>query len=332
MNRVKRFYALARAFSSYVRRQAVFSYLPVRFWIEPTNICNLRCVMCPNSAPRPIKRGYMDADLFYRIIDEIKSFAHNMNIHHRGESLLHRQLPEFVHYARQHGLVVRLHTNATLLDEEMSRKLIESGLSFISFSFDGYEKAEYESVRVRADFDRTLANIIRFLRLKQKLGTGKPETVIEVMELSRHTSGKQGRLREAFRRRFANLPLDRFIIKPPHNWAGSYGDVINERSRERTGNGKFVPCTFPWFALVIFWDGTVVSCPQDFYGEYVLGNVTEKSIRDIWRDEPMLNLRRKMISQDVSSFVACRDCDQLKRKTILRIPRSNLKGFLKENV
>ena len=64
----------------------------------------------------------------------------------------------------------------------MSKSLIEAGLDLISFSFDGYNKKSYESIRVKANFDKTLANIERLFELKKELKSKTPKTVMEIME------------------------------------------------------------------------------------------------------------------------------------------------------
>ena len=119
--------------------------------------------------------------------------------------------------------------------------------------------------------------------------------------------------------------LDRFIVKPPHNWAGSYG-----RGDEEALSRRLAPCTFPWFALVVFWNGDVVPCPQDYYGELLLGDLRTGTLSGIWRGDKLDELRRDMARLDVDDREPCSHCDMLNRRTFARIPTANLKAFLKE--
>ena len=321
---------LGRAYKAYVGGDESAGYPPLRLWVEPTDVCNLRCVMCPQSTERPFAKGYMEFDLFRKIVDEAKGFVYDVNLHHRGESTIHPRLPDMVRYAKDAGLYTRLHSNATLLDEAMATALIENGLDLLSFSFDGYDRESYEKIRVKAKFDRTLGNIVRFLEVKRRLGKRTPYVVFETIDFSVGPPTHEDRERErSFRSRFEGLPLDRFIVKRPHNWAGTYepGDPRLDGRPPR-----YTPCTFPWYSLVIFWDGTVTPCPQDWYGDLYLGDVKRQTLLEIWNGPAMLELRKKMHAQDVQCLVPCNQCDILRRPTFLGVPTTNMKDFLKENV
>lgn len=321
---------LGRLYKGYISGDETCAYLPLRLWIEPTDVCNLRCVMCPQSEPRAFAKGYMDFGLYTKIVDEAREFVHDVNLHHRGESTIHPRLADMVRYAKDAGIYTRLHTNGTLLDEEKAVRLIESGLDLISFSFDGYDRESYEKIRVKAKFERTLGHILRFLEVKRRLRKRTPYAIFETIDFSVGPPTAEDRERErAFRARFADLPLDRFIVKRPHNWAGTYapGDP-----RAQGKPRRYSPCTFPWYSMVIFWDGTVAPCPQDWYGELYMGDAKRQSLREIWNGPEMVELRKKMQAQDVQCLSPCNQCDMLWRPTFLGVPTTNMKDFLKENV
>jgi hypothetical protein len=46
----------------------------------------------------------------------------------------------------------------------------------------------------------------------------------------------------------------------------------------------------------------------------------------------MRELRRKMHEKDVSCLTPCNECDMLWRPTLLGVPTTHMKDFLKENV
>jgi radical SAM protein with 4Fe4S-binding SPASM domain len=316
MTRTTYYKRLWRIFRAYKGRRTRLDYMPIRLWIEPTSICNLRCVMCPNKELTKEQKGFMDFELFKKIIDEAKGFVSDVHLLHRGESLLHPDFFKMVRYAHDAGIVTRFHTNGTLLDEDKARRLIEAGLDQFAFSFDGLDKESYESIRVNADFDKTTANILRFLDIKKELKAEKPVTFIELIYFPDvfKRLGK-GALR-AFKARFKGLPLDKLHIKELHNWAGDAGTVRRKKD--------YSPCTFLWHALIIFWDGSVLPCTQDFFGYYTLGNVKDTTIREIWNNEKMIDLRKKILARDISGLETCSQCDRLWRPKILGIPRQFL--------
>lgn len=323
---MRHIFHLANLYYHYRKKSLNVPVPPTRIWLEPTNACNLRCIMCPNGTDyNALKRGMMEWELFQELISQIKEFAYDVNLFHRGESLLHPRFVEMVKVTAESGLRARLHTNATILDEDYSREIIEAGLDFISFSFDGYDKETYEKVRVGANFEEVLGNIIKFLEIKKELGKGKPYTVIEVMEVLKGSEKELARKREEFKAKFKNLPLEKFIVRRIHNWAGLYN--INRRGRL-----NYVPCTFPFYSMTIFYDGKVPACPQDFFGEIIIGDATKSSLLEIWNSENMKALRKSFAKEENVKHPRCQKCDMIYRETFLGIPKSYLKFFIRENI
>jgi radical SAM protein with 4Fe4S-binding SPASM domain len=316
MTRLEYAKRLGRMFRAYKGRKTRLDYMPIRLWIEPTSVCNLRCVMCPNKELTKDQKGFMDFELFKKIVDEARGFVSDVHLLHRGESLLHPDFFKMVRYAHDAGIVTRFHTNGTLLDEDKSRRLIEAGLDQFAFSVDGLDKETYESIRVNAVFEKTMANIIRFLKIKKELGAKKPVTFIELIHFPDAAQKYDKAARRAFIERFKGLPLDRLHVKELHNWAGDVGTA--------PASTAYSPCTFLWHALIIFWDGAVLPCTQDFFGYYRLGNVRDSSLREIWNNDKMIRLREKILAGDVSDLETCSKCDRLWRKQILGIPREYL--------
>ena len=327
MVKQKHLYTLARIFWDYQRRKIICPHLPTRLWIESTDMCNLKCIMCLNKSVPAEKKGFMDLDLYKKIIDEIGVYAHDICLSHRGEPLMHPDIFEMIEYAKKKGLYIRLHTNATLLTEEKSCKLLESGLDLISFSFDGYNKETYEKIRVNANFDETLDNIAFLLKRKREMKKKSPYTILEVIEFPQYAQEMNQTNRKKFEMVLDSMHLDEFIIKKLHNWGGDYS-----LETEKKNSGNYLPCTFPWYASVILWDGTVVPCPQDFLGSYQVGNVSDNRLSELWNNDKMISLRKKMVNNDIQDLKACINCDRLYRKTIFGAPTQYLIPFLLDNI
>jgi len=263
----------------------------------------------------------MDFALFQKIVDEAKNFVFDVHLLHRGESLLHPDFFKMIRYAHDARIVTRFHTNGTLLTEDKARKLIESGLDQFAFSFDGFDAESYEKIRVKAKFDQTVANIIRFLEIKKEMGAKKPVTFLELIHFPDVFKKTDQAARQAFLDRFKGLPLDQVHIKELHNWAGDAGG--EDRSKKPYG-----PCTFLWHALIIFWDGSVLPCTQDFFGKSTLGNVRDSSLQEIWNNDKMIGLREKLVTHDIADLETCSKCDRLWRPALFGIPREYLGRLL----
>lgn len=320
---------LLKLYSGYIRRRETVSQLPSRIWIEPTPSCNFKCGHCPNGMDEPFSTGLMKMELFKKIIDELEGSVYDVNLFHRGESLIHPKLSQMVAYCHQKGMRTRLHTNAGLLTKARARDLIEAGLSYISFSVDGYTKQVYDEVRLGGDFNETIENIKTFLKLKQEYRSAAPYSIVQVMEIGEEADGKNDR-RKAFKKLFEKTALDRLIVRTPHNWAGDadeFGSGMNGVSHSR-----FTPCTFLWYSMTIFFDGTVAPCPQDFFGKIKIGNVAENSVASVWNNDTMIEMRARMKRRDVNGLAPCQTCDILTRRTFMGVPTNYLSTFIKDNL
>lgn len=264
----------------------------------------------------------MELDLFKKIIDEAKEFAYDIMLYLGGESLLHPDIVQMVEYTSRAGLISQLNTNATLLTKELSSSLVKAGLSRIVFSFDGYEKETYEKIRVGADFDKTLNNIVEFLKLKQELRSKKPEAIFQIIEFDKDNKEEKRR----FKNSLDSLPLNRFKFISPHTFGGRF------KEHDKVKGSSYTPCTFLWYSMSILWDGTVVPCCVDVEGSYELGNAKKSSLKDIWNREKMLTLREKMEKREVDELKICSGCDILWKKKFLGVPTRYLTEFIKENL
>ncbi|MDP8247220.1 MAG: radical SAM protein [Candidatus Tritonobacter lacicola] len=314
MGKISSLLNLGSAYSNYARGKTVCGHAPLQVWVEPTSVCNLRCPMCPNEALPLEKKGFMDMALFRKIIDDITGMVRNISICHRGEPLLHREICEMIRYAGSKGLAAGIHTNATVLDENLSRRLIESGLSRLSFSFDGFTKEDYGKIRVGADFDAVLGNIVSFLKIKKASGSTLPHVTLQVISMSK---GKNTEKKKAFLSRFEGLPLDRVYTKEAHNWAGAAGTVKRPGSRIHR-------CNSPWYSLVYHWDGSIHPCTLDYLGAYTIGDAGEDSALEAWNSAPMKTLRKEMAAGRLYACSHCLQCSKLYEKKILGISKRNI--------
>lgn len=345
MKRLSLLKSLSKSYISYLAKKEYCPYLPYKLWIETTSRCNLSCSACPNKDLGQKDRGDMDFALFKKIIDLSKDFVFEVNLFHRGEPLFHPEIIKMINYAALRNIKTCIHTNAVLLDSKMSQKIIGSGLSKIYFSLDTFIKSDYEKNRHGAVFDEVLSNIKEFLKIKKESGSKKPAAFILLMDLKNESLSSLDRKKnsEYFKsiiKDFRGLALDGIIKRGAHNWGGSLETAIateNHQSdsacisykKNPSENRDIITCTFPWYSLTIFFNGKVYLCPQDFTGLHQIGDINNKTIREIFNDGPIRFVRKKLGSRNISDMSPCSKCDRLKRKTFAGIPAENMGQFLK---
>jgi radical SAM protein with 4Fe4S-binding SPASM domain len=310
-----------RAIGTYLSRGEVCPQPPTTLWIEPTNRCNLRCVMCPTCQRTRSELGFMSLDVYRSLIDQVSSYVTTINLFVSGESLLHKDLAEMIRYASEHGIAVRLNTNATVLTEKRSLELLDSGLDHLIFSFDGYDAETYESVRVNAHFEPVLQNILRFLELKKERGAVRPYTILQTVVV-RHQEQMKEEERE-FRDRFRGLPMDAFIVREVHAWRGTFEEA---KTQAGAAGSRYTACPYVWSTMTVLWDGTVVPCCLDVWADYVLGNCQEQPLLSIWNSEVMRTLQRRLLAKEYADIPLCHQCDLLwSNENLLGLPQALLK-------
>ncbi len=283
--------------TDYQKKKTKARGFPNLLYIEPTNFCNLDCLMCVR---RKMKRavGYMEMSLFSKIIDEVKRYPVELiYLMMFGESLFHKNLIDMVKYCKKAGLKVGISTNATVLNAEISRKIVESGLDFFIISFDSVDPSTYNKIRKGARYEKTRENIETFLRIK---GKRKPTTIIQSLIMKGNRLEKK-KVQGIFSRYDVTIKF-----RPVHNWSGEDEDINELQVNQRNLNQNEL-CDKIWRHLTIQWDGTVVPCCNIYDKQISFGNVKEKTLKEIWNGERMKGFRKAhILGRGKIKF--CKDC------------------------
>jgi len=289
---------------SYVTGRTRLMTYPDRMYLESTNVCNLRCVMCPTGlglVTRP--KGFMDYDLFTQIVDEMAPHVQTTTLHIWGEPLLHPRIYDMMAYCRSHGLHSEISTNATRLDEESSRKILDAGLGAIYLCLDGATRETYERVRRRAGFEQTRENILRFAQMRSKRDGG-PRVSVQIIKIE-PTAAEI----EQFRRIWSIPGVDRVHVKAFDSW----GNQVEQISELRADAAEIVlpekrfHCPNLWYHVHIYWDGTLVCCDRDYNALNPLGNVRD-GVMKAWNGPRMVELRRQHLEGRLDDVPSCSGC------------------------
>jgi MoaA/NifB/PqqE/SkfB family radical SAM enzyme len=281
--------------------------MPATFWIDITRLCNLRCIICPQSMGLQPREAMMPLERFRAIVDDVCENHPVIKLYLSGEPLLHDGLVEMIEYAHAKGCRTVIHTNATLLTPEMSQRILESSLDVLSFSFDGCNAEVYEKLRPPAKFEEVRSHITGHLDLRRNAGGAGPRTVIEII----HTRETDGFL-ESFVEEWKASGIDEVRIAEYMTWLDRVADRRVDKAYEDSG---YKPCAAPFRYGCILSDGTVVPCCMDVDGRMPLGNVTEQPFHEVWVGNAYRRLRLQLLTGDLPPDLPCRTCTNIVRDT-----------------
>jgi radical SAM protein with 4Fe4S-binding SPASM domain len=286
-------------FNDYPRRGKVGAF-PLLLAVEPTSVCNLRCIMCFQADPRlseaPALQGFMDFDLYRRVIDEAAS--HNLPalvLASRGEPLLHKEIFRMIRYAKNAGIQdIKLNTNVTALTCDRSRALLESGVDTVVFSVDAAVKEQFERIRPGASFERVVRNIQEFNDIRRR---EYPHVRMRSRIYMILLDSSQDTLAAA---EFWRGLTDEFASRPAISRLNVY---------EMSGVSGKRPCSLLWERLYVWWDGKVNVCDEDYLSHLALGNLNDGlTVQELWHGSKMTAYRESHRAGRKDEWSPCRNC------------------------
>jgi len=273
---------------------------PTNLDLEVTNLCNLKCVMCPHSFDNHKDNfGFLDLNLAKRLIDEgSRNGLCAIKFNWRGEPLLHKDLPEMIRHAKQKGILETLvNTNGQLLTPKKSEALISAGLDKIIFSCDGATRETYEKIRRGASFRKFIKNIIGFVNIRNSKGLKKPLVRIQMVKMDSNISEVND---------FVKMwkPIVDSITTQDYTSRGEKDRRLSTQE-EKTGR---LPCPQIWQRIIVTWDGKVIMCCRDWFLKTVLGDIEGKTIESFWHGEKLNRIRQFHSQNQLIQVLACQDC------------------------
>jgi len=243
-----------------------------------TGSCNRNCSFCPVSNPEVYTKtnDELDTALFEKIVKDLQEISYDGKILFSAfsEPLLHKKVEELISIAKNNLPNVRLEivSNGDLLTSKKLKKLYKSGLDTINVSmYDGKHQIEY--------FNNMISE--------------------------------------------AEVPEDLVVLRRRYYESGNYGITISNRvglvdSNEfRDKDEESItelplkqPCYYPFYMILVDYNGDVLLCPHDWNKTLKFGNLKNEKLFDIWKGKVLNNIRNKLSNSD-RDFAACKNCDVL---------------------
>ncbi len=290
---------------------------PFSISIEPTTTCNLRCPECPSGLRRFSRNtGMLSLDMFTKVIDELGSFLMYIILYFQGEPYLNPSFFEFIKIAKKKRIYTATSTNGHFLNDENARKTIEAGLDRLIISLDGIGQEAYSEYRIGGSYKEVIEGINNIVKWKKKLRSKNPYVIVQflVLKTNEHQIDDIKKLCD-------ELSVDKLEFKTAQVYNYKNGnplipglDRYSRYNQLPDGTWKFknkLPnrCFRMWSSCVITWDGLIVPCCFDKDAEYRLGDIKDKSFKEIWRSKSYIDFRTKVFTQRKQIDI-CRNCTE----------------------
>ena len=284
-------------YETFPQRLKIDSFPPC-LQIEPTSICNYRCLFCYQVDEEFTRKtngmmGMMPLNLFKRIIDQTEGQCEAVTLASRGEPLICPDIEAMLRYMGGKFLALKLNTNAWFLDEKLCHVILESGVNTVVFSADAASEPAYSKLRVNGNLKRVHANIKRFQSIREH-NYPESRTITRVSGVNVPGVDSLQNMKK-----FWGELVDQVAFVEYNPWENSYGKSINEISD---------PCSDLWRRMFIWWDGKVNPCDVDFKSHLCIGNVSSENLDGLWQSEKYMALRENHVAAKRSHCEPCNRC------------------------
>jgi radical SAM protein with 4Fe4S-binding SPASM domain len=307
-------YSLLRAQPRVSLRDTVPLRAPFALYVEPTNICNFKCVYCPESFSDFEERSgglhRLDLGAFERISDQVLELGgvKTLNLYMMGEPFVNKNLADFIRIAKRKKIADRviITSNGSLLTEDASRRVIEAGLDFLRISIYGGDSEPFaRKTQSKIPLDRVHRNVARFKALRDEM---KGSTFLYVKMIDSGDAAENQHFLDLF------SPIaDEIVLEPVMNWndpeEGNLAQVDREAMLQTAlFQKKKNVCPFPFYTLVVHSDLRVSVCCVDWAKETVVGDLKTQTLAEVWRGERLREFQLAHLDRRRSEISACRNC------------------------
>ena len=310
------------------------AHKPVVFQLETTNVCNVRCEMCPRTSKMQRRLGHMKPEIYEKIIEQIEPYsppellkwrkylalsdfkdvfmksdedyfaftisAESLTLHGFGDPLLDPNIIDRIKVAKLKNIPVYFSCNPNNMNENLLRCLLDAGLDYLKYSLEGLDAEIIKKYRgIEVDMKQIYDILNKSIELVDR--NHYRTLVILTMLLFGKTNQETA---DAFLKEWYGQSLFAYVKNTHHAWVYKDDDnFFNTSQYMRTF------CEHPWMAVSILYDGTVVPCPLDYDGILAMGNVKEQSLEEIWNSKKYLEFRRQHAEGSFPESHYCNTCD-----------------------
>ena len=290
--------------------------------IEITSKCNERCVHC--YLPHDNKTSHIEADLLYNILEQCRE----MKLLHvtltGGEPMLHRNFLDFLKRCREYNLSVNVLSNLTLLTDEIVEEMKTNHLLGVQVSLYSMDPKIHDAItRMNGSFETTQKAILTLKEsdvpleiscpiLKQNKNSHK-----DVVAWAKARNIRIGcdyaiiagcdHTTQNLESRLSTNDVKEVICDKIANEPEYLKLLETEAEKKKNDKPDDIVCSVCHSSICIADNGNVYPCAG--WQSYVVGNIKETSLKDIWYNSKPVQHLRNLRKRDFSKCIQCPEKD-----------------------
>ena len=296
-DQILRYLVFRYKYEIYPKIKKIDNYPPY-LQIEPSSICNYRCVFCfeTDKSFTDKKNGFMGKmplELFKNIVDQINGKIEFISLASRGEPMANPDISKMLEYCKDKFLNLKINTNAALLDEKKIHAILSGGVKTLVFSADAADETLYSELRVNGNLKKVLKNIENFQKIRT---TCYPNSKI-ISRVSGVKFNEQQKFDDMVKLWSGLVDQVAFVDYNP--WENTYLQPPNNITEA---------CSDLWRRMFIWWDGKINPCDVDYKSELKIGNIKNSTVEKLWKSKEYNQLRNEHTKNNRSKLIPCRGC------------------------
>lgn len=292
----------------------------MRIQIDASAHCQLACPSCPTASGlthKFMKAGHLQPEAWQALLDANPAIR-EVELSNYGEMFLNPKLAELLRIAFEREVVIHADNgvNFNHSTPEMIEALVRYRVASMTVSIDGASAESYAKYRQKGDFERVIAHIGELNRIQQERGSVFPLLTWQFIVFG-HNEDEI----EAARAMARELGM---AFKPKISWDDDFSPVRNPglvqlrtgmpatRQEFRRAHGVDYArgiCYQLWMAPVLNWDGRLMGCCRNFWGDFG-GNAFEEGLEAVLQSERIRKARQALMGRaPMDPEIPCAGCE-----------------------
>lgn len=293
------------------------------FQIEITSRCNERCIHC--YIPHENKINDIKPELYYNVLDQLADMGTLSLTISGGECFIHKNIDDFLRYAKKKDFNISILTNATLIKDDQIKLIKDLEVSLVQVSVYSMNPDIHDVItKLPGSHKKTISTIEKMVKSDIPVQISCPVMKINRegykdvlqwangLKMKAYTDfimmGKTDGTDDNLSQRI-DIEETKLLLKDMMDFDKDYIDMMDTKappSRDLDKYAEEAVCGVGISTLCMIADGNLYPCAG--WQGYLVGNVNEAPLLDIWKNSERLNKLRNIKHKD---FPRCLKCDAI---------------------